>query len=215
MNWKKQQLKNSRLYLILDNPTCGFKNLSKILTKAIKGGVDIVQLRDKTSSAKTLLQAGLILKKIAKKYRRPFIVNDRLDIAIALDADGVHLGQEDVPVSVARKILGSEKIIGLSTHSLKEVKAAQKMPIDYLGFGPVFQTATKPTLLPKGIKMLKNALTISKLPIFAIGGIEEKTLSDIMARNIPINRAAVCRPVCLARNPEKAARRLKDRLKNV
>lgn len=213
MNLKKQLLKNSQLYLILDNPTCGFKNLSKILIRAIQGGVDIVQLRDKTSPTKTLIHSALIIKKIAKKYHLPLIINDRLDVAIAVDADGIHLGQDDIPVALARKILGTEKIIGLSTHSIKEVKSAQKEPLDYLGFGPVFKTATKPNMIPKGMKMLKNAFKISQLPIFAIGGIEEKTLSAIIAHNIPINRAAVCRPICLAANPKTAARRLKDRLK--
>lgn len=212
MNWKKQQLRNSRLYLILDNPACGFKNLKKILVKAIEGGVDIIQLRDKESPAKLLIRSALVLKKIARKHRVPFIINDRLDVAIAIDADGIHLGQDDMPVRLARKLLGKGKIIGLSTHSIKEVKAAQKEPIDYLGFGPVFKTATKPALAPKGVEMLKNALKVSKLPIFAIGGIEEKTLSVIISRNIPITRAAVCRPICLAHNPKKAARELKNRL---
>lgn len=212
MNWKKQQLKNSRLYLILDNPACGFKNLKKILVKAIEGGVDIIQLRDKKSPAKSLIRSALILKKIARKHHIPFIINDRLDVAIAVDADGIHLGQDDMPVRLARKLLGNDKIIGLSTHSIKEIKAAQKEPIDYLGFGPVFKTATKPALKPKGIGMLENALKVSKLPIFAIGGIEEKTLSVIISRNIPITRAAACRPICLAHDPKTAARKLKNRL---
>ncbi len=212
MNSKKKLLKNSRLYLILDKTACGRKNTQKMLTDAIKGGIDIVQIRDKTSSTRIFTQSASILKKIAKKYHIPFIINDRVDIALAIDADGVHLGQNDLPARLARKLLGKDKIIGLSTHNLKQVVAAQKEPIDYLGFGPVFKTATKPDLAPKGIKMLKSALKISGLPIFPIGGIEEITLSAIINKNVVINRAAVCRPICKANNPRRSARVLKNRL---
>lgn len=213
MNLRKKQLKDSRLYLILDKPTCGAKDEKTILKKALQGGVDIVQLRDKTSSTKTLMRTAQALKKIAHKLNIPFIINDRLDIALAINADGVHLGQDDLPVSAARKILGKKKIIGLSTHSLKEVKAAQKEPIDYIGFGPVFKTATKPDLAPKGIEMLKAALKASELPVFPIGGIEESTLSAIISKKINITCAAVCRPICISNNPKQSAQKLKDKLK--
>lgn len=213
MPLKKKQFKNFRLYLILDKDACADGNQETILKKALSGGVDIVQIRDKHSNTKDMLKRAAALLAICRRAGVPFIINDRLDIALAINADGLHLGQNDLPVRHARKILGPEKIIGLSCHSINDIKRAQNEECDYLGFGPVFKTLTKPDVPPLGIKALKIAAKISRKPIFAIGGI---TLDKIV-RMIgcgPLN-IAVIREICLSGNPEQTTKRLKDELTNV
>ena len=125
MRLKKRLLNGSRLYLILDKSACGRKNLKTVLKRAIRGGVDIVQYRDKASATKTVIRQARFLLETARRSRIPFIINDRLDVALSINADGLHLGQEDAPVRVARKVLGENKIIGLSCHSLSQVRKAQ------------------------------------------------------------------------------------------
>ncbi len=215
MNSKKRSLKNSRLYLILDAEVCKTNQaLTRVLSGAIKGGIDIVQLRDKVSPTKDVLRRAKILLKICRKNKIPFIVNDRLDIALAVDSDGLHLGQDDLPISLARSIFGKDKIIGLSCHSLKDIKKAQKEQADYFGFGPVFKTKTKPKLRPRGITELRKALMITNKPVFAIGGIDKERAESILTK-IGDLRIAVCRHMCLAKNTEDTTRKLKQLFKNV
>ena len=208
---KKRRLNDSRLYLILDKEVCG-ENMKPILEKALQGGVDIVQYRDKVSSNKVMAKAGEPLFDICRKYRVPFIVNDRLDVALALDADGLHIGQDDMPVALARKLLGQNKIIGLSCHSARQVMNAQNTDSDYLGFGPVFKTLTKPRVAARGIQGFKKALKASKLPIFAIGGITKYNISQMSTMGII--RIACIREICLASDPRTAALKLKICIKN-
>ena len=213
MTLKKKLSSASRLYLILDKDACAGNDLKKILIQAIAGGIDIVQLRDKSSPTKDTIRLGAKLLEICRKAGIPLIINDRLDVALAIDADGLHVGQDDLPVRCARKILGRQKIIGISCHSIKDVIAAQKEKCDYLGFGPVFKTLTKPWAHATGIKALRKALLISKKPIFAIGGITEKKLGDFVGCK-PL-RIAVIREICLARNPKETAKRLKEKIRHV
>lgn len=206
---KKRSLKNIRLYLILDKPVCG-SDIKKILTQAIKGGIDIVQFRDKFASAKEMIKNALPLLTLARQHNIPFIINDRLDVALAVNADGLHIGQDDTPVDLARKLLGKNKLLGLSCHCQSEIKEAQNKPIDYCGFGPVFKTATKPHLTPRGLKNLRNALKISHKPVFAIGGVCQKNLA--LLKKSGVKRIAVCRDICLAKDIFQTTKTLKERL---
>ncbi|MDD5018875.1 MAG: thiamine phosphate synthase [Candidatus Omnitrophica bacterium] len=212
MNWKKQHLKNSRLYLILDKDVCGPKKLQHVLSAALAGGVDIVQLRDKTSTTKEMIALARPLAAVARAAKRLFIINDRIDVAEAVGADGLHLGQDDAPAAIARKFLGSDALIGISCHSPKDVRESLKMPVDYLGFGPVFPTLTKPGMRPRGLKLLHQAISLTSRPVFAIGGIDLGRLRDI--RTTGSDRVAVCREICLSPHITRAAERLKQTLTN-
>ncbi len=164
----------------------------KYVHKICNSGVDIVQLRIKNLTdftSKYFYQVATVIREITKKYRKIFIVNDRLDIAIASNADGVHLGQDDLPVNVARQIVANilrnkKFLIGYSTHSLSQARQAIKLPIDYISIGPVFATNTKPDYSPVGVEVVKQVckLVNNKKYIVAVGGINEtnvRLLSDV------------------------------------
>lgn len=210
MNSKKKRLSASRLCLILDKAVCGRNRLERILKDAIKGGADIVQFRDKVSTTKTMIGEARGLLKIARQNNVPFLINDRLDVAAAVDADGLHLGQDDMPPDVARKILGRGKIIGLSCHSVKDIKAGQKEDVDYFGFGPVFKTETKPLMKSRGVAALQKALDCAERPVFAIGGITEEKIAGLPASDKLA--VAVCREICLARDVARKTQRLKRKI---
>jgi thiamine-phosphate pyrophosphorylase len=131
-------------------------------------------------SKKELYSEALSLRSLTLKYKTTFIVNDYIDIALAADADGVHLGQDDMPVKEARKIMGKKKIIGISTHSLKQAISAEDAGADYIGFGPVFPTSTKDAGLPKGLTALKEIRKHIKIPIVALGGITTENISSAL-----------------------------------
>ncbi|MFH0940481.1 MAG: thiamine phosphate synthase [Candidatus Omnitrophota bacterium] len=211
MPLKNKRLNDSLVYLILDKKVCGTRNLKRILKKAIQGGVDLVQYRDKYSETRTVIKEARPLLEICKLHCLPFIINDRLDVAVALGADGLHIGQGDMPVSAARKILGQDKLIGLSCHTVSQVRKAQRDNVDYLGFGPVFKTATKPKSEPLKTGALQRALKISRFPVFAIGGITEKKISQLTSGKGKI-RVACIREICLAKDPKNAAQNLKKKL---
>lgn len=212
MTSKKNSLKRSRLYLILDKDVCGERRLKSILDAALTGGVDIIQYRDKTSSTKRMIALAGPLKALTQKRDKIFIVNDRPDVALAVKADGIHLGQDDAPVSVIRKLLGNDVIVGLSCHDMPDIRRAGKLAIDYAGFGPVFPTLTKPHMKGRGLTLLKQALNAATFPVFAIGGITHKNLARILDCGCP--RAAVCRDICQATEPDKMTDLLKTFMEN-
>lgn len=148
--------------------------------KAIASGIRTIQLREKHMSKKELYSEALSMRFITLKYKTTFIVNDQIDIALAVDADGVHLGQEDMPVEEARKIMGKKKIIGVSTHSLKQAIKAQEGGADYIGFGPMFKTSTKDAGFPKGLKSLREIRRHIIIPIVAIGGITSGNVLSVL-----------------------------------
>jgi len=146
---------------------------------ALKAGVKIVQYRNKTAGTEILLKEALKLKKLCKGIK--FIINDRVDIALAVDASGVHLGQEDLSIVTARKLLGKGKIIGITVHNLKEAKKAQKLGADYLGVSPIFSTATKKDAgKPGGIKLIWEIKKHVSLPVVAIGGINLSNAQEVV-----------------------------------
>ncbi len=171
--------KDRALYLITDRTLAVSSNI-EIVRKAITCGVKTIQLREKKLSKKTLFSDALAIKRLTSRHGVTLIINDHIEIALAIDADGVHLGQDDMPVKEARRILGSKKIIGISTHSLKQAVDAQNGGADYIGFGPVFRTFTKDAGRPKGLKSLKSIKEKIKIPVAAIGGITCEKSCDVL-----------------------------------
>ena len=200
-------LKDCKLYVIVDRAIIKNGDILKVAKEALRGGADIIQLRDKSSGDGALLQYAKSIKHITKRYKRLFIINDRVDIARAVNADGVHLGQGDIPIEEARKILG-KKIIGISTHSLDEAKRAQRKGADYIGIGPIFKTATKKKLVPIGPSILAKVRRRINIPFFAIGGISLTNIADVKKKGA--NRIAVASSVIKAKNIYPAVKRLKE-----
>lgn len=169
-----------KIYIVTSDEYLDIKKIEEILYQSKEGGATCFQYRAKKKNAKIMYEESLIIKKITKYLNLPFIVNDRIDIAQAVNADGVHIGQEDLPPKVARKILGNTKTIGFSTHNLQQVESINKDNcIDYISFGPIFETKSK-TYPPTGLEMLKEAVKISKYPVVAIGGINEKNAKEVI-----------------------------------
>lgn len=157
-----------------------------------------MQLREKNSPKKTVLTDARRLKSLLKNSRTLFIVNDHVDIAKLIGADGVHLGQDDLPIKEARKILGKDKIIGISCHSLRQARDAQRNGADYIGIGPVFKTPAKPEYKPIGLGLLRTISKKVSIPFFAIGGIKKGNLLRVLSTGT--SKVAVCREVCAAKN---------------
>jgi thiamine-phosphate pyrophosphorylase len=212
LNWKEKVFKDFRLYAVTDLKDDDPGILKKI-EQAYRGGADIIQLRSKLLTDAALVRLGLKIGKIAAKYRKLYFVNDRVDLALATGADGVHLGQEDLPVALAQRLardVGRKILIGKSTHSLKQALAAVKEGADYIGVGPVFRTPTKPHTKSVGLRFVKQAASRIRIPWVAIGGIDLTNIGDVVAAGA--NRVAVVRAVFSAKDPERAARELKYQL---
>ena len=169
----------SGLYLILDVAWASRCSLEEVLQEALNAGVRIIQYRDKASSMQDAYVRAKALRARVPRKKAFFIVNDRCDLALAVDADGVHLGQEDLPVALARQIVGKNLLIGLSTHNPDQVRAGSTEP-DYLGFGPIFPTDTKVHHDPVvGVKGLAQIRSLTTLPVFAIGGITPSVIPNL------------------------------------
>ena len=197
------------LCLVTDRAlSLGRSNL-EIIEAAVSGGVTLVQLREKEASTQEFFHEGLRIKDYLEAAHIPLIINDRIDIALALDADGVHLGQGDMPVDVARKILGPHKIIGASAFTTEEARAAESKGADYLGLSPIFVTTTKPELVAEigiqGISSLKQAVDI---PIVGIGSMNQANAYE--AVKMGLDGIAVVSALCSQEDPKAAARALKN-----
>jgi len=169
--------KSKALYLITDRTISGL-SLPEIVEKALTAGIRTIQLREKNMPKREIFSDAVSIRNLTLKHHATFIINDYVDIALATDADGVHLGQKDMPIKEARRILGN-KIIGISTHSLKQALDAQKGGADYIGFGPIFKTTTKDAGHPKGVNALIEIKKHIKIPVVAIGGITIKNASRV------------------------------------
>ena len=171
----------SGLYIILDPSVCPARPLVEVLTAAAEAGASLFQYRNKTASMKEAYVEGLALRQAAAKAGVLFVVNDRCDLAMAVDADGVHLGQGDLPLDLARKMMGPDKLIGISTHNLDQVRDATAGKPDYLGFGPIFKPGSKQDHNPVvGLEGLRAMRGLTSLPIFAIGGIQIDQAGEVM-----------------------------------
>jgi len=168
-----------RLYLITDTVISGLQHIH-IAHLAITAGIKTIQLREKIQTRREIYKEALLLRSLTRKHGATFFINDYVDIALLVDADGVHLGQEDMPIKEARRILGENKIIGISTHTLKQAIKAQSEGADYIGFGPIFHTTTKDAGRPKGIKALIEVKKHIKIPVVAIGGITLENAHEVL-----------------------------------
>jgi len=171
----------SGLYIILDPSVCPERPLVEVMTAAAEAGVSLFQYRNKTASMKEAYVEALALRHAAAKAGVLFIVNDRCDLALAVDADGVHLGQGDLPLDLARKVMGRDKLIGISTHNPDQVREATAGKPDYLGFGPIFTPGSKQDHDPVvGLEGLRAMRSLTSLPVFAIGGIQIGQVGEVV-----------------------------------
>ncbi len=192
---------------------CPREKLADVVGEAIRGGVTLVQLREKDISTRDFYNEAVLLKELCSKGGVPLIINDRLDIALAVDADGIHIGQSDMPVSVVRRILGKEKIIGLSAGSVEEAEEAVRGGADYLGVGAVFHTSTKSDANDVGIEMLKKVRSAVKIPIVGIGGINADNIEQLYGTGI--EGVAVVSCIMASGDPYSAAKQLAGKVKNL
>ncbi|MFH1227182.1 MAG: thiamine phosphate synthase [Planctomycetota bacterium] len=212
-------LANVRLYLLISGKD--ITKLPKLLplrrdgpecfrgSQPITSGVDMVQLRAKNIDDNRLLALAQKIRKITRQYRKLFIINDRADIALLSDADGVHLGKEDITIKQARRILGAERIIGATSHNITEALSAQSQGADYVSVGPFYPTPTKPGLKPAGYSYLADASKRLKIPYFLIGGINKGNIAELkMAHSRKPLRVAVSSGILTAKNPALAAKQL-------
>ncbi len=196
-----------KLYLVTDRPLSLGRDITWIVEEAVKGGVTMVQLREKDCRTRDFIELASGLKEKLKPYNVPLIINDRVDVALASDADGVHIGQSDMPYQMARKIMGKDKIIGLSVETMEQVTEANQLDVDYIGISPVFSTPTKKdTFHPFGLDGVKKVMEISSHPAVAIGGINESNAVDIFKAGA--NGIAVVSAICSAEDPKAATEML-------
>lgn len=201
------------LYLCTDRKFISTESLEQAVEQAIQGGCSVVQLREKNCSTNEFLTIAENIKNITTKYHIPFIINDRIDIMLAVGADGVHLGQEDMPVAKARELIGEEKIIGCSAHNLEEAVQAWKDGADYLGVGAIFGTSTKADASNTSIETLKEICDKVKLPVVAIGGISTSNVEALAKTGI--RGAAVVSAVMAAKDKNKAAEVMRMKVREV
>jgi thiamine-phosphate pyrophosphorylase len=174
-------MRNFTLYAITGETFHPGRDSVDVMTEAMLGGADIIQLRDKDSSKQAVLEKAKRLREATRKHGALFIVNDHIDIALAVDADGIHLGQDDLPLREARKIVGN-RIIGISTHCIEEARQAEKDGADYIGVGPVFATKSKVDVVdPVTTSYVKEVAAEIRIPWVAIGGIKLHNVDDVLA----------------------------------
>ena len=196
--------KQLRLYLVTDRPLCLGRELEWIVSEAVKGGVTMVQLREKDANTREFVALGLRLKELLAPLGVPLIINDRIDVALAVDADGIHIGQSDMPYEIARRLLGPGKIIGLSVENIDEVIRANALDVDYIAVSPVYGTPTKTdTAEPFGLEGLRRAVELTRHPVVAIGGMNERTAADVFAAGA--DGIAVVSAICSAPDPAAAS----------
>lgn len=211
LDYKKIFLNDKKLYLVTNSDN--FESDEIFLDKvalSIKSGVDIVQLREKNTTSKRFIYLAQRIRELTSHFGAAFIVNDRVDIAKISNADGVHLGQDDIPVSYAREILGDNAIIGVSTHCPEHAKKAITDGADYIGVGPVFKTPTKPSKDPVGLEYVKWAADNVNIPFFAIGSIDTANIKDVVQAGA--KRVAVIRAIMYADDIESNCKILKSAL---
>lgn len=192
---RHQKLLKSHLYLV----TSPSEDLLQIVEAALQGGLTLVQYRDKTADDSVQLEVARQLCQLCHRYEALFIMNDRVDLALAVDADGVHLGQQDIPIAFARHLLGAHRLIGRSTTNRDEMQRAIAEGADYIGVGPVYETPTKQGRVPAGLEYVRLAAQNAKIPWFAIGGIDPSNLNDVLMAGA--ERIAVVRAIAQAEQP--------------
>ena len=196
-----------KVYPITDTYLSGLSHAEQV-ARLIEGGASLIQLRDKHAAPRDFYREAAAALKVARDHHARLIINDRVDIALALKADGVHLGQTDIPAEAARRLLGKEAIIGFSTHNVQQAKLATSFPVDYLAFGPVFQTSTKekPDLVTGLFGLRESAAIKGSLPLVAIGGITLANAVEVLkagADALAVIAELVANPTKIAENMSK------------
>lgn len=200
------------LYLVTDRSLSYGRDLEWIVLEAVKGGVTMVQLREKDCTTRDFIKLAVRLKQKLEPYRVPLIINDRADVALAADADGLHIGQSDMPYEIARKLLGYDKIIGLSVENMEQARQANLLDVDYIGISPVFGTQTKKDIAhPFGLEGVKEVTSFTNHPTVAIGGVNSSNAADIVSAGA--NGIAVVSAICSATSPKDAAKELIEKVK--
>lgn len=193
------------LYLITDNSS-DVERFLKTIEEAIIGGTTVVQLREKTADTLDFYNLALKVKEITSRYDVPLIINDRVDIALAIDADGVHVGQSDMPCDIARKLIGDEKILGVSANTIEEAKKAERDGADYIGTGAVFPTSTKDDADSVSKKELIDIVESINIPVVAIGGINTENAHELAGTGIA--GLSVVSAIMSSDNPKKSSEEL-------
>jgi thiamine-phosphate pyrophosphorylase len=202
---RRTRLQRARLYFVADRA-----GMEHALAGALAGGVDLFQLRDKDASDEELLGAAERGRELCHAHDALFLLNDRPDLAAAAGADGVHVGQDDEPVSRARELVGAEALVGLSTHSMQQAQAGARSGADYIAVGPVHATPTKEGRPAVGLEPVRYAAHHADLPWFAIGGLEPGNVAEVV--DAGARRVVVVRAIAQAEDPEAVARALRDTL---
>ena len=198
---------NYTLYICTDRTLMSSLTIEASVEQAILGGADVIQLRDKHASARELYNMACSVKKVTDTYHIPLIINDRADIAAAVDAAGVHLGQSDMPILAARGILGPDKIIGVSAATVAEAQSAEAQGADYLGIGAIYTTVTKQNTRPVTLPLLKEIKQSVGIPMVAIGGIHADNAAEVAATGV--DGIAVVSAVVAQPDVAEAARNMK------
>jgi thiamine-phosphate pyrophosphorylase len=197
--------------LVTDRRAAGGRDLLDIVRAAVTGGATLIQLRDKDASTREMLDLGRAMLEITRSAGVPLIVNDRIDVALALDADGVHVGQDDMPADITRNLIGPDRILGVSAETVAQAQAAEDSGADYLGVGTVFATPSKADAgAPIGLDGLRAIAQISSVPILAIGGITADNAASI--REAGAHGVAVISAIVSAHDPQAAARTLRQQM---
>jgi thiamine-phosphate pyrophosphorylase len=206
---RRERLRAARLYLVCGTPP-GDSELPDLLHAAVAGGVDVLQLREKQLGDEELVSVASAAHALCERLGALLIVNDRPMVALEAGADGVHVGQEDMPVEQVRELVGTDMLVGLSTHAPAEIDAVDPTLVDYIGVGPVHETPTKPGRPAVGLELVRYAAAHSPVPFFAIGGLTEQNLGEVLEAGA--ERVCVLRAISDAPDPEAAARALRERL---
>ncbi|MGN2368505.1 thiamine phosphate synthase [Clostridium cagae] len=196
------------IYLVTDRDLMSTNTLEEAVEKSILGGTTLVQLREKECSSHDFYETALNVKKITQKYNIPLIINDRVDIVLAVDADGIHIGQSDLPATVVRNIIGEDKILGVSAGNLDEALKAQKDGADYIGVGAMYSTGTKKDATSTTMNELREIMKKVSIPVVVIGGINKERIKDF--NGINIDGLAIVSAIIAQENIEKSTRELKE-----
>ena len=196
-----------RLYLVTDRGLSLGRSLEEVVIEAVAGGATMVQLREKEAPTGEFVALAKRLRALLAPLGVPLVINDRVDVALAADADGVHIGQSDMAYEDARRLLGPDKIIGLSVENFEDLERANSLDVDYVGISPVYGTPTKTdTAQPFGLEGLRKAVELSTHPTVAIGGMNQQTVAEVMATGC--DGVAVVSAICSAPSPRQAAQEL-------
>ena len=204
---------NTKLYFITDSTNYNEEEFLFRVEEALKGGATLLQLREKEKTTREYIELAEKVHSITKKYNVPLIIDDRVDVALAVGAEGVHVGQSDMPVCIARKLMGKDKIVGATTKTVPQAKEAFEQGADYLGVGAIYPTTTKVKTVLTSVDTLKEICDSVPIPANAIGGLNKDNI-DIL-KGIPIAVICVVSAIMKAENPKQATAQLKERAKEL